>query len=92
MLDVETNSSKELQISKSRLDKLQSNLDALLDSIERDIDQDQKLSKDTFKELKNLVKKLPYLKRNMLRNTEKINPYRATQLKEKKELKISILS
>ena len=58
LLDVETNSSKELQISKSRLDKLQSNLDALLDSIERDIDQDQKLSKDTFKELKNLVKKI----------------------------------
>ena len=57
LLDVETNSSKELQISKSGLDKLQSNLDALLDSIERDIDQDKKLSKDTFKELKNLVKK-----------------------------------
>ena len=58
LLDVETNSSKELQISKAELEKLQNQLDAMLDQIEDDIDNDKKLSKDSFKELKKIVKKI----------------------------------
>ena len=46
LLDVEINSSKELQLSKSELSKLQNNLDLMLDQIEKDIDQDKKLSRN----------------------------------------------
>ena len=56
MLDVENNSLKELQISKSELEKLQNQLDSILDMIEEDLDNDRKLSKEKFKELKLLVK------------------------------------
>ena len=45
LLDVETKSSKELQISKTELNKLQKQLDTILDQIEDDIDNDKKLSK-----------------------------------------------
>ena len=38
LLDVETKSSKELQISKTELNKLQNQLDTILDQIEDDID------------------------------------------------------
>jgi len=58
LLSVETNSSKELKTSKTQLDVLQSQLDLMLDKIERDIDADKKLSKKTFSELKQLVKKI----------------------------------
>jgi len=58
LLSVETNSSKELKTSKTQLDVLQSQLDLMLDKIERDIDADKKLSKKTFGELKQLVKKI----------------------------------
>ena len=51
LADVESKSSKELQLSKTELDKLQYQLEALLDQIEEDIDRDVKLSKKTFKEL-----------------------------------------
>ena len=87
LLDVETNSSKELQISKSRLDKLQSNLDALLDSIERDIDQDQKLSKDTFKELKNLVKKITLSQEEYAEKYGKNKSIQSDSIKRKERIK-----
>ena len=58
LLDVETKSSKELQISKTELNKLQNQLDTMLDQIEDDIDNDKKLSKQTFKNLKQLVQKI----------------------------------
>ena len=56
LLDVETKSSKELQISKDELEKLQNQLDQMLEQIEKDIDNDIKLSKETFQSLKKLVK------------------------------------
>ena len=58
LLDVETNSSRELQVSKTELNKLQDELDIMLDKIEESIDLEKKLSKQTFKELKQLVKKI----------------------------------
>ena len=58
LLDVETNSSRELQVSKTELNKLQDQLDIMLDKIEESIDLEKKLSKQTFKELKQLVKKI----------------------------------
>ena len=58
LLEVETTSSKELLSSKSQLNQLQNQLDLMLDQIEKDIDKDIKLSKETFKNLKQLVKKI----------------------------------
>jgi len=58
LLEVESNSSKELKDSKLQLDFLQNKLDSILDQIERDIDKDKKLSKETFRELKQLVKNI----------------------------------
>ena len=58
--NLELNSSKELQISKTELNKLQTQLDNMLDQIEEDIDSNKKLSKETFKELKQLLKKITF--------------------------------
>ena len=58
LLEVETSSSKELKESKNQLDDLQSKLDAMLDQIEKDIDDDKKLSKETFNDLRQLVKNI----------------------------------
>ena len=58
LIDVENNSSKELQISKSELNKLQKQLDIILNQIEKDIDNNKKLSKEIFRELKKIVEKI----------------------------------
>jgi len=58
LLEVENNSSKELKNSKAQLESLQTQLDDVLDKIEKDIDEDKKLSKDSFINLKKLVKKI----------------------------------
>ncbi len=58
LIEVESVSSKELNTSKANLDSLQTQLDALLNRIENYIDQDKKLSKEIFQELRKLVKKI----------------------------------
>ena len=73
LLDVQSNSSKELQISKSELNKLQSNLDEMLDQIEDDIDNNKKLTKETFKDLKKLVKKITLSQEEYAEKYGKIN-------------------
>ena len=55
---VETNSSNELKASKSKLDNLKIQLDQILNKIEKDIDENKKLTKKIFNELKELVKKI----------------------------------
>ena len=55
LLDVEASSSNELRTSKAQLDDLQAKLNTMLDQIEKDIDEDKKFSKETFRELKRLV-------------------------------------
>ena len=92
LLEVETNSSKELKKSKSKLNNLQIQLDEMLDKIEKDIDENKKLTKEIFRELKKLVKKLLLLKKSTLKNMVKINQFKVTLLKEKKELKILMLN
>ena len=41
-------------MSKTELERLQNQLDSMLDKIEDDIDNERKLSKDSFKKLNNL--------------------------------------
>ena len=54
----ETNSSKELKESKSNLNLLQTQLEDMLNKIERDIDENKKITKKIFVDLKQLVKKI----------------------------------
>ena len=78
LLSVETNSSKELKISKSELDKLQNKLDATLDQIEKDIDDNKKLSKEAFKELKKLVRKITLTQEQYAEKYGKTNQLKAS--------------
>ena len=58
LIEVESVSFRELNNSKGNLNNLQSLLDALLNKIEIQIDEGKKLTKEIFKELKELVKKI----------------------------------
>ena len=85
LLDVETKSSKELQLSKKDLDKLLSQLDAMLSQIENDIDENKKLSKDTFKQLKQLVKKITLSQEEYAEKYGKNKSIQGDSIKEKRE-------
>ncbi len=87
LLDVENNSSKELQSSKKQLEILQNHLDALLDQIEEDIDQDKKLSKETFKELKKLVKKITLSQEEYAEKYGKNKSIESDSIKRKERIK-----
>ena len=58
LIEVESESSKQLNRSKMNLSDLQNQLDELLNDIEKYIDQEKKLTKRIFQELKQLVKKI----------------------------------
>ncbi len=87
LLDVEVNSSKELQISKAELDKLQNQLDAMLDQIEEDIENKTQLSKETFKELKKLVKKITLSQEEYAEKYGKNKSIESDSIKRKERIK-----
>ena len=87
LLDVESNSSKELQISKKELNKLQSQLDVMLDQIEDDIENDKKLSKETFKGLKQLVKKITLSQEEYAEKYGKNKSIESDSIKRKERIK-----
>ena len=87
LLNIETNSSKELQISKAELNKLQNQLDNILDQIEDDIDNDIKLSKETFKDLKQLVKKITLSQEEYAEKYGKNKSIESDSIKRKERIK-----
>ena len=87
LLDVETKSSKELQISKTELNKLQNQLDTILDQIEDDIDNDKKLSKETFKNLKQLVQKITLSQEEYAEKYGKNKSIESDSIKRKERIK-----
>ncbi len=87
LLDVETNSSRELQLSKAELNKLQGQLESLLDQIEKDIDQDIKLSKESFQELKKLVKKITFSQEEYAEKYGKNKSIESDSIKRKERIK-----
>ena len=87
LLEVESNSSKELQISKKELSKFQSQLDLMLDQIEDDIENDKKLSKETFKELKQLVKKITISQEEYAEKYGKNKSIESDSIKRKERIK-----
>ena len=87
LFDVEMNSSKELQISKNELNKFQNQLDLMLDQIEKDIDKDKKLTKETFKELKQLVKKITLSQEQYAEKYGKNKSIESESIKRKERIK-----
>ena len=87
LLDVENNSSKELQISKVELDNLQNQLDNMLDEIEDDIDRNVKISKQTFKQLRALVKKITISQEEYAEKFGKNKSIESDSIKRKERIK-----
>ena len=87
LLEVEGNSSKELKISKSQLDTLQSRLDDMLDQIEEDIDENKKLTKETFRELKQLVKSITSSQEEYAEKYGKDKSIQSDSIKRKERIK-----
>ncbi len=87
LLSVETNSSNELKISKAELDKLQNQLDAMLDQIEKDVDDNKKLSKEAFKELKKLVRKITLTQEQYAEKYGKNKSIESDSIKRKERIK-----
>ncbi len=87
LIDVETKSSNELQLSKSELNKLQNHLDVMLDQIEKDIDSGKKFSKETFRELKLLVKKITLSQEKYAEKYGKNKSIESDSIKRKERIK-----
>ena len=87
LLNLETSSSKELQLSKTELEKLLSQLDSMLNEIEKDIEQDKKLTKENFKELKKLVKKITLSQEEYAEKFGKNKSIESDSIKRKERIK-----
>ena len=87
LIDVENNSSKELQISKLELNKLQKQLDTILNQIEKDIDQNKKLSKEIFRELKKTVEKITLSQEEYAEKFGKNKSIESDSIKRKERIK-----
>ena len=84
---VETNASKELKNSKSKLEDLQAQLDKILNKIEKDIDDNKKLTKKIFSELKELVKKITSSQEEYAENYGKDKSIQSDSIKRKERIK-----
>ena len=87
LLDVENSSSKELQASKAKLDNLLNLLDLTLNKIEKDIDEDKKLSKNLFKELRQLVNKITSSQEEYAEKYGKNKSIESDSIKRKERIK-----
>ena len=64
---------------------MQNELDIMLDKIEKDIDDNKKLSKEAFRELKKLVKNITLSQEEYAEKFGKDKSIQSDLLKEKKE-------
>jgi chromosome segregation protein len=87
LLNVEAASSKELKSSKAQLDGLQSQLNVMLDQIERDIDNEKKLTKESFRELKKIVMKITSSQEEYAEKYGKDKSIQSDSIKRKERIK-----
>ena len=87
LLDVEKDSLNKLQNSKANLEKLQDQLDLILNQIEKDLDRDVKLSKETFRNLKQLVKKITLSQEEYAESYGKNKSIESDSIKRKERIK-----
>ena len=83
----ENSSSKELKESKAKLENLQMQLDEILSKIEKDIDENKKLSKKIFNELKQLVKKITSSQEDYAEKYGKDKSIQSDSIKRKERIK-----
>ena len=87
LIEVESSSSKELSASKSNLNNLQNKLDEMLNMIERFIDQEKKLTKEIFFDLKELVKKITVSQEEYAEKYGKNKSIQSDSIKRKERIK-----
>ena len=87
LIQVESMSSAELNTSKTNLNKLQTQLDELLNRIETFIDQEKKLTKEIFQELKELVKKITLSQEEYAEKYGKNKSIQSDSIKRKERIK-----
>ncbi len=87
LVNVEANSSKELKASKFQLNDLQLQLDKMLNKIENDIDENKKLSKKDFNELRQLVKKITSSQEEYAEKYGKDKSIQSDSIKRKERIK-----
>ena len=87
LIEVESESSKELSKSKTKLNNLQNQLDELLNKIESYIDQDKKLTKNIFQELKQLVKEITMSQEEYAERYGKNKSIQSDSIKRKERIK-----
>ena len=87
LIEVETFASKELKKSKDQLEDLQTKLYSILDQIERDIDEDKKLSKKKFKDLRQLIKNITSSQEVYAENFSKDKSIQSDSIKRKERIK-----
>ena len=87
LIEVETTSSRELSTSKLNLNKLQSQLDEILNKIENFIDQEKKLTKEIFYELKEIVKKITSSQEEYAEKYGKNKSIQSDSIKRKERIK-----
>ena len=87
LVQVETSSSKELKDSKSKLENLQNDLNNLLDKIEKDIDNNKKLTKKDFNEIRILVKKITSSQEEYAEKYGKDKSIQSDSIKRKERIK-----
>ena len=84
---VESKSSKELKESKSNLELLQTKLDNILNKIEKDIDENNKITKEIFIDLKKLVKKITSSQEEYAERYGKDKSIQSDSIKRKERIK-----
>ena len=87
LIAVEAASNKELNISKTSLQELQIKLDDLLNQIEDFIDQEIKLSKEIFRKLKEIVKKITLSQEDYAEKFGKNKSIQSDSIKRKERIK-----
>ncbi len=87
LIEVETSSSKELKASKSNLNNLQQKLDDVLNKIESYIDREMKLTKEVFRELRELVNKITLSQEEYAEKYGKNKSIQSDSIKRKERIK-----
>ncbi len=87
LIEVESSSSRELSESKTKLNNFQTQLDALLNKIESYIDQEKKLTKEIFQELKGLVKEITSSQEEYAEKYGKNKSIQSDSIKRKERIK-----
>ncbi len=87
LVEIETKTYKEFNISKTNLNDLQTQLDLMLNEIENYIDHGKMLSKEKFRELKEIIKKITLSQEDYAEKFGKNKSIQSDSIKRKERIK-----